>query len=53
MIRRQDLSLAWFVDAGSLTDWLETWLAGRGLYEEGVADEGFDMALWPDASAQL
>ncbi|MFE3684055.1 SMI1/KNR4 family protein [Streptomyces sp. NPDC059095] len=52
-ISGQDLSLAWFVDAGSLTEWLETWLAGRGWYEEGVADEGFEMALWPEASARL
>ncbi|AYG78478.1 hypothetical protein DWB77_00585 [Streptomyces hundungensis] len=52
-ISEQDLSRAWFVDAGSLAEWLETWLAGRGWYEEDVADEGFDMAPWPEASARL
>ncbi|WP_223767999.1 SMI1/KNR4 family protein [Streptomyces huiliensis] len=52
-ISGQDLSGAWFVDAGSLAEWLETWLGGRGWYEEGVVDEGFDMALWPEASARL
>jgi hypothetical protein len=52
-ISGQDLSRAWFVDAGSLAEWLETWLAGRGWYEEDVVDEGFDMALWTEASARL
>lgn len=52
-ISGQDLSRAWFVDAGSLAEWLETWLAGRGWYEENVANDGFDMARWPEASARL
>ncbi|MFG2946200.1 SMI1/KNR4 family protein [Streptomyces adustus] len=52
-ISGQDLSRAWFVDAGSLAEWLETWLAGRGRDEDDAADEGFEMALWPEASARL
>ncbi|MGX1541002.1 hypothetical protein [Streptomyces adustus] len=37
----------------SLAEWLETWPAGRGRYEEVAADEGFEMALWSEASARL
>lgn len=52
-ISGKDLSRAWFVDAGSLAEWLETWLADRGWYEEEAVDEGVDMALWPEASCRL
>lgn len=52
-ISGQDLSRAWFVDAGSLAEWLETWLTGKGWYEENAVDENFDMTLWADASSRL
>ncbi|WP_371129520.1 hypothetical protein [Streptomyces sp. TLI_105] len=48
----QDLTGAWFVDAGSLAEWLETWLAGSGWYEEDMVDEEFDMALWANAASR-
>ncbi|MFD9271574.1 SMI1/KNR4 family protein [Streptomyces goshikiensis] len=51
-ITGQDVSRAWFVDAGSLAEWLETWLDGRGWYEEDVIDRDFDMAPWADASSR-
>ncbi|MFI7005383.1 SMI1/KNR4 family protein [Streptomyces sp. NPDC050145] len=53
VIRGQDLSRAWFVEAGSLAEWLETWLAGRGWYEDDIADGGFALPPWPEASARL
>lgn len=31
-----DWSHAWFLDADGLADWLDTWLAGAGWYEEDV-----------------
>ncbi|WP_200824781.1 hypothetical protein [Nonomuraea solani] len=30
---------AWGVDSASLADWLETWIAGTGWYEEDTDDE--------------
>ncbi|MFB8042686.1 SMI1/KNR4 family protein [Streptomyces hydrogenans] len=30
---------AWFVDAGDLAGWLETWLAGTGWYREDAHDD--------------
>ncbi|MGW9447663.1 SMI1/KNR4 family protein [Streptomyces sp. NPDC055632] len=48
----QDLTGAWFIDACSLAEWLETWLARSGWYEEDKVDEEFDMALWPDAASR-
>ncbi|MFE5298394.1 SMI1/KNR4 family protein [Streptomyces sp. NPDC056632] len=30
---------AWFVDAGSLAEWLEIWLAGTGWYREDADDD--------------
>ncbi|MFI9585890.1 SMI1/KNR4 family protein [Streptomyces sp. NPDC052236] len=52
-ISGQDLSRAWFIDAGSLAEWLETWLAGRGWYEQDAVDDGFDMVLWAEATSRL
>ncbi|MER5205083.1 SMI1/KNR4 family protein [Streptomyces sp. NPDC002825] len=52
-ITDQNLTRAWFVDAGSLAEWLETWLAGSGWYEEDMVDEEFDMPLWADATSRL
>jgi hypothetical protein len=40
-----DLDHAWYVDAPSLEEWLRTWLAGTGWYEE--ANEGQDLTPWP------
>ncbi|MFC8514321.1 SMI1/KNR4 family protein [Streptomyces sp. NPDC057257] len=37
---------AWYVDAPSLTDWLHTWTAGTGWYEE--TNEGMDLPPWDD-----
>lgn len=46
---------AWFVDAGSLAEWLETWLAGTGWYRED-ADEQEDATEptpWETAAARI
>ncbi|TKA11794.1 hypothetical protein [Actinacidiphila oryziradicis] len=32
---------------------LETWLEGRGWYEEDAVDGDFDMAVWAEASSRL
>ncbi|MFE7584364.1 SMI1/KNR4 family protein [Streptomyces gardneri] len=50
-----DGAVAWFVDAGSLTEWLETWLAGSGWYQED-ADEHEDVAQptpWETAASRI
>ncbi|MGW2858204.1 SMI1/KNR4 family protein [Streptomyces sp. NPDC001205] len=52
-ISNQDVSAAWFVDAGSLAEWLETWLSGEGWYEENAMDGGFDMQPWAEATSRL
>ncbi|MFE2294497.1 SMI1/KNR4 family protein [Streptomyces sp. NPDC059452] len=52
-ITGQDVTSGWFVDAGSLAEWLETWLTGSGWYEEGTIYEEFTMAPWPDAASRL
>jgi hypothetical protein len=43
-----DWSRAWFVDAESLSDWLETWISGVGWYEEEavMGDSPPDPRLW-------
>ncbi len=51
-IRDQDVSTGWFVEAGSLEDWLETWLDGRGWYEEGTS-AGPAKDRWAEASERL
>ncbi|WP_372348303.1 hypothetical protein [Streptomyces sp. KL116D] len=51
-IRDQDVSTGWFVEAGSLEDWLETWLDGRGWYEEGTG-AGPAKDRWAEASERL
>lgn len=52
-ISDQDPSRAWFVDAGSLTEWLVTWLDGRGRYEKDAVDGGFGRARWADAASRM
>ncbi|MEE1752815.1 SMI1/KNR4 family protein [Streptomyces sp. SP18CS02] len=52
-ISGQDLSKAWFVDAGSLAEWLETWLDGRGRYGEDGLGDVFGLSPWADATARL
>ncbi|MFE2352507.1 SMI1/KNR4 family protein [Kitasatospora cineracea] len=52
-ISGQDVSSGWFVDSGSLAEWLEAWLDGRGWYEADSADGDFDMVPWPDAASRL
>ncbi|WP_314619981.1 SMI1/KNR4 family protein [Streptomyces stackebrandtii] len=50
-----DGAAAWFVDAGSLAEWLETWLAGTGWYRED-ADEYEDVAEptpWEMAASRI
>ncbi|MEW1700387.1 SMI1/KNR4 family protein [Streptomyces sp. NPDC091278] len=50
-----DGSAAWFVDAGSLAEWLETWLAGTGWYREDT-DEHDDVAEptpWEMAASRI
>ncbi|MGW5479672.1 SMI1/KNR4 family protein [Streptomyces sp. NPDC004008] len=37
---------AWYVDSPALAEWLQTWLAGTGWYEE--SHDGADPAPWPD-----
>ncbi|MFE6287702.1 SMI1/KNR4 family protein [Streptomyces sp. NPDC057877] len=41
-----DADHAWFIDAPSLTDWLQAWVDGTGWYEE--TNDGMDMEPWPD-----
>ncbi|WP_405852843.1 MULTISPECIES: SMI1/KNR4 family protein [unclassified Streptomyces] len=52
-ISDQDPSRAWFVDAGSLAEWLVTWLDGRGRYEKDATDGGFGRARWADAASRM
>ncbi|MFF3755169.1 SMI1/KNR4 family protein [Streptomyces sp. NPDC002018] len=53
-ISGQDLSDAWFVDAGSLAEWLETWLTATGWYEEEAADQPApEIPPWPAAPTRL
>jgi hypothetical protein len=50
-----DGAAAWFVDAPSLAEWLETWLAGTGWYRED-ADEDDNVAEptpWEMAAVRL
>lgn len=50
-----DGAAAWFVDAGSLAEWLGTWLAETGWYRED-ADEDDDAAEptpWENAAARI
>ncbi|GHF44583.1 SMI1/KNR4 family protein [Streptomyces mashuensis] len=53
-----DWADAWYVDAGSLEEWLETWLAGKGWYEEDAyeapGEEGpQEPCPWTEAKARL
>ncbi|MFE2912687.1 SMI1/KNR4 family protein [Kitasatospora indigofera] len=46
---------AWFVDAESLADWLETWFAGTGWYEQIAGADGPSgkPRPWAEAGARL
>ncbi|WNO73382.1 SMI1/KNR4 family protein [Streptomyces sp. AM8-1-1] len=47
---------AWFVDAESLTDWLETWLAGTGWYREDADEDDLpdqELPPWEHAASRL
>ncbi|OKI12461.1 SMI1/KNR4 family protein [Streptomyces sp. CB03911] len=46
---------AWFVDAESLADWLETWFAGSGWYGAiaGAAGPSHEPRPWAEAGARL
>ncbi|MER5964481.1 SMI1/KNR4 family protein [Streptomyces sp. NPDC002057] len=50
-----DGAAAWFVDAGSLTEWLETWLAGTGWYREDADEDGeaAEPTPWELAASRL
>ncbi|MFE4615803.1 SMI1/KNR4 family protein [Streptomyces sp. NPDC056747] len=52
-----DGAAAWFVDAGSLAEWLETWLAGTGWYREDAYEnedeEPEEMAPWELAVSRI
>ncbi|WUS31464.1 SMI1/KNR4 family protein [Streptomyces sp. NBC_01255] len=52
-----DGAAAWFVDAGSLAEWLETWLAGTGWYREdayeNTDEEPEDMPPWELAASRI
>ncbi|MFE9404100.1 SMI1/KNR4 family protein [Streptomyces sp. NPDC006530] len=52
-ISGQDVSSGWFIDAGSLAEWLETWLDGRGWYEADPACGDFAPVPWQDAASRL
>jgi hypothetical protein len=41
-----DCDTSWFVDAPTLTDWLQTWVDGTGWYEE--MNEELEMAPWAE-----
>ena len=49
----EDWAEAWFVDASSLGEWLETWIAGTGWYEPREDGPDLEMELWEAASARL
>ncbi|MFC7966701.1 SMI1/KNR4 family protein [Streptomyces cinereoruber] len=42
----EDGAEAWFLDAESLTEWLETWLAGTGWYREDAYED--ENVVYPD-----
>ena len=46
---------AWYIDAPSLAQWLETWLSGTGWYEDGTAGDGepAEPRPWDAAAARL
>jgi len=50
-----DWAEAWFVDAWSLADWLETWLAGSGWYRQDADEQGqaVELAPWDAAGSRL
>lgn len=49
-----DWHSAWYVDAESLTDWLETWLSGTGWYEEDAeCDDAQEPRPWGIARQRL
>ncbi|MFE5710440.1 SMI1/KNR4 family protein [Streptomyces sp. NPDC056501] len=50
-----DGAAAWFVDAGSLAEWLETWLAGTGWYRENAYEDEdvADLHPWDMAASRI
>ncbi|MFD8588335.1 SMI1/KNR4 family protein [Streptomyces sp. NPDC059637] len=46
---------AWFLDSGSLAEWLEKWLSGTGWFEEDSYEKGDpeEPQPWPPAAARL
>ncbi|MFD0148615.1 SMI1/KNR4 family protein [Streptomyces sp. NPDC055721] len=50
-----DGAAAWFVDSGSLAEWLETWLAGTGWYQEDAAehDDVTEPTPWETAASRI
>ncbi|WP_024760496.1 SMI1/KNR4 family protein [Streptomyces exfoliatus] len=50
-----DGATAWFVDAGSLAEWLETWLAGTGWYRESAYEDEdvADLRPWDMAATRI
>ncbi|MFG3383573.1 SMI1/KNR4 family protein [Streptomyces sp. NPDC047999] len=50
-----DWAAAWFVDAGSLARWLETWVAGTGWYREdaGQGEESWELRPWECAASRI
>ncbi|MDX2291155.1 MULTISPECIES: SMI1/KNR4 family protein [Streptomyces] len=51
-----DGAAAWFLDAGSLAAWLETWLAGTGWYREDADEDDLPLGgpvPWEEAAARI
>ncbi len=44
---------AWFVDAESLAEWLETWLAGTGWYREDADEDVAEPTPWEAAASRI
>ncbi|MEV7595850.1 SMI1/KNR4 family protein [Kitasatospora sp. NPDC089797] len=51
-ISGQDVSSGWFVDAGSLAEWIEVWFDSHGWYEADPADADFDLVSWSDSASR-
>ncbi|MFF3171294.1 SMI1/KNR4 family protein [Streptomyces sp. NPDC057900] len=45
----------WFLDSAGLAEWLETWLAGTGWFEEDACerDDWAEPGLWEEAGSRL
>ncbi|MFI0895133.1 SMI1/KNR4 family protein [Streptomyces sp. NPDC020983] len=51
----EDWADAWFLDSPSLAQWLDTWLAGTGWWEDEVvaAEDAHEPVPWPGAVRRL